>query len=143
HGKTHCIQWIGISVDEAHRMKDSRKSYISNRWPLVEQNILRRQCLDWMAGKGYPKPPRSACVFCPYHHDNEWRRLKTEEPRAFAQAVDFERRIHAALAVDETWHGTIYLHKSMKPLEQVDFRSEEEMGQTDMFGNECEGMCGL
>jgi hypothetical protein len=142
-GKTHCIQWIGISLDEAHRMKDSRKSYITNRWPLIENGIARRQCLDWMAVKGYPTPPRSACVFCPYHHDREWRRLKDQEPDAFAQAIEFEHRLHAALEVDQTWHGKLYLHKSLQPLESVDFRTEEERGQTDLFGNECEGMCGV
>lgn len=143
HGKTHCVQWLGISRDEAHRMKDSRKSYITNCWPLVERGITRRQCLEWMAARGHPQPPRSACVFCPYHHDKEWRRLKTDEPEAFAQAVHFERRLHQAQAQDETWKGKLYLHKSMKPLDQVDFRTEEELGQGDMFGNECEGMCGV
>ena len=143
-GQSHCVQWIGISLDEAHRMKDSGKAYITNRWPLIENRISRRQCLDWMAAHQYPAPPRSACVFCPYHHDQEWRRLKNDEPEAFARAVDFERRLHTAMRLDGTWKAKqLYLHKSLKPLDRVDFRTETERGQTDLFGNECEGMCGV
>jgi hypothetical protein len=31
----------------------------------------------------------------------------------------------------------------MKPLDEVDFRTSFEKGQDDLFGNECEGMCGV
>jgi hypothetical protein len=37
----------------------------------------------------------------------------------------------------------LYLHRSLKPLEEVDFRNAEDFGQIDAFGNECEGMCGV
>ena len=37
----------------------------------------------------------------------------------------------------------MYLHKSCKPLDKVDLRTEEEKGQYTLFDNECEGMCGL
>ena len=63
------IQWIGISLDEAHRMKPSRDDWIENRWPLIDLRMKRHDCLRWMQEKGYPQPPRSACVFCPYMSD--------------------------------------------------------------------------
>jgi hypothetical protein len=34
-----------------------------------------------------------------------------------------------------------YLHPSCVPLEKIDFATEEERGQLNMFNNECEGMC--
>ena len=58
--------WIGISRDEVTRMKDSREPWITHRWPLVERNLRRSSCLEWMAARGFAKPPRSACEFCPY-----------------------------------------------------------------------------
>ena len=36
-----------------------------------------------------------------------------------------------------------FVHRSRKPLAEVDFRTAEEAGQINMFGNECEGMCGV
>lgn len=38
-------QWIGISTDEASRMKPSFEDWQMNRWPLIEQRMSRRDCL--------------------------------------------------------------------------------------------------
>jgi len=35
------IQYIGISTDEATRMKPSQKKYIEHRWPLIELGMSR------------------------------------------------------------------------------------------------------
>ena len=139
------ISWIGISMDEAHRMKSSRVPWALNRYPLVDANIKRRDCLAWMEAKGFPTPPRSACCYCPYHHNREWRRLKDQEPEAFAFAVDFERRVQAAWAQVQVRKSVPFLHAKRIPLDQVDFSTDIENGQGMLagFGNECEGMCGV
>jgi len=138
----HVKQWIGISRDEAHRMKPSRVKYMTNIFPLVDMGITRTKCLEWMAEKGYPTPPRSACDLCPYHGNPEWNRLKTEDPKAFDAAVKFEKDYQNALAQIPNIHGTPWLHRQMIPLDEVDFTSKEEQ-HPDLFGNECEGMCGV
>ena len=134
------VQWIGISLDEIQRMKPSREAWAESRWPLVEQRMKRHDCLRWMEANGYPKPPRSSCVFCPYHNDREWRRLKTEEPAEFEKAVQFEK-------AGTNMSSTPYLHRSCRPLGEIDFSTEEERGQgtlwQDNFTAECEGMCGV
>ena len=137
--------WIGISIDEAGRIKDSRVRYIQHRWPLIDAGLNRRDCLKWMSARGFPTPPRSACVFCPYHSDREWRRLRDEEPEEFAKAVRFERDYQAVKkkTLPEKAHFVPYLHAKRIPLDQVDFSTEEERGQLNMFNNECEGMCGV
>jgi len=68
---TEAVQWIGISLDEVVRMKESREKRIKHRWPLVDLGMKRHNCLRWMERNGFPKPPRSACVYCPYHRDAE------------------------------------------------------------------------
>jgi hypothetical protein len=141
-------QWIGISTDEAHRMKDSPVEWLENRYPLIDLGMSRADCLNWMKDQGYPEPPRSACYFCPYHSDREWVRLKTEEPEEFQKAVEWERRCQVAASENEVLRGIPYLHASRIPLEQVDFgrwrsQAKELKGQENMFGNECEGMCGV
>lgn len=137
------VQWIGISLDEVHRMKPSKDARISHRWPLVELRYSRHDCLRWMKEHGYPAPPRSACVYCPYHSDAEWRRLRKEEPLEFAKAVAFDRQYREVKATTDNIAGIPYLHNSLVPLDQVDFSTDEDHGQQVMFGNECEGMCGV
>jgi hypothetical protein len=135
-------QWIGISTDESWRMRPSRQEWIANRWPLIEAWMSREKCLRWMEEKGYRQPPRSACVFCPYHNDKEWRRLRDEEPAEFARAVEWERRAQDLNKLDETAKGVPFLHASLKPLNEVDL-STAEPGPLELFNNECEGMCGV
>lgn len=139
------VQWIGISMDEMSRMKKSRDPWAECRWPLIEMRMTRHACLEWMQARGYPTPPRSSCVYCPYHRNSEWRRLQTEEPEEFAKAVEFEKSIQAAKATTENFASTPYLHRSCKPLDSIDFRSDVERGQGVFewgFADECEGMCG-
>lgn len=137
------IQWIGISLDEMRRMKPSREAWCVHRWPLVEMRMTRRSCLEWMKQRGYPTPPRSACVFCPYRGSKEWRLMQLEEPQEFARAVGFERAVQAAKAEAGVSPSVPYLHQSCKPLDTIDFRSDVERGQGTLWDDECEGMCGV
>jgi hypothetical protein len=132
-------QWMGISTDEAHRMKKSKIEWCDNVYPLVDADMSRTDCLTWMSDNGFPKPPRSACVFCPFHSDSEWLRLQVEEPDEFAAAVQFEKRYQEA-ATQTALDGIPYLHVDRKPLDTINFVP----GQHELqFGNECEGMCGI
>lgn len=136
------VQWIGISTDESSRIKPSRDRYIQNRWPLaMELSMSRHDCLTWMKENSFPEPPRSACTFCPFHSDAEWRRLKKDE-RSWRQIVAVDRIIRQHGGVRGT-KQKLYLHRSLKPIDEVDFSTEEERGQVNMFNNECEGMCGV
>jgi hypothetical protein len=137
------ICWIRISIDEASRQKDSRIDYIRHRWPLIERGISRKDCLKWMETRGHPKPPRSACVFCPYHSNREWMRLQTEEPDEFERACRFEEAYQAVKAQTVIKKGFVpYLHNSRVPLREVNFTGCDPK-QLNLFQNECEGMCGV
>jgi len=138
-----CVAVIGISVDESRRMKPSRDKWCVARWPLIEKRFRRHQCLDWMESKGYALPPRSACRFCPYHSNAEWRRLEIEEPSEFLAAVDFEKQIQRAKEKTDNCDATPFLHSSCKPLDSIDFRTDVERGQQTFWDDECEGMCGV
>lgn len=130
--------WMGISTDEAQRMKVSQVDWIDNAYPLIDAGMSRTDCLEWMEHEGYPKPPRSACVYCPFHSDAEWLRLKTDEPADFARAVKFEKDYQKAAALTAL-DGVPFLHAKRKPIDQIVF----EPGQYELqFGNECAGYCG-
>ena len=139
-GDILAMQYIGISYDEVSRMRSSRSPWIHHEWPLVEFKMHRQDCLDWMKSRGYPEPGRSACVYCPYHSDREWYDLKTNHPESFADAVEIDQLIRGGV------RGTtqrLYLHRKLLPIDEVKFDTAAAAGQTDMFNEECEGMCGV
>jgi hypothetical protein len=135
-------QWIGISTDEADRMKPSRVPWSENIYPLIDAGMSRQDCLDWMKAAQLPTPPKSACVFCPYHNDAMWLHLKQTEPAAFDEAVQFERRLQE-LAPQQGIKGIPFLHADRKPLDQVVFDANVKSNHVSHFSNECEGICGV
>lgn len=128
-------QLIGISMDEAIRMKPSAEVWQTNIWPLIEMRMSRRDCLRWLAERQYPEPPKSACIGCPFHSNDQWLGLT---PAEFAEAVEIDRAIRHSRS-----NGELYLHRQCVPLDRVDFSTAEDRGQLNLFLNECEGMCGV
>ena len=138
-------QWIGISYDELQRMKESQNKWAQNRWPLIERRMTRQACLSWMRDNGYAEPPRSACYYCPFHSDTEWRRLRDTQPEYFQKAIKFDNQLRDRHKNhNKRMNMTVYIHNSCKPLSDVDFDSDEDKGQQVWdFQVECEGMCGV
>jgi hypothetical protein len=134
-----CETLIGISTDEAYRMKPASDRWDRNTWPLIDKRMSRQDCLAWMEAKGYPKPAKSSCLGCPYHSDEQWREIKAD-PEAWADVLAIDAAIREPV---RRQRGQQYMHADRKPLSQVDLLSPRERGQVDAFNNECEGMCGV
>lgn len=146
-GQKECIvtSWIGISFDEIQRMKMSREPWVQHRHPLIEKKMRRDDCIRWMNDNGFPQPPRSACVYCPFHSNKEWKRLRDEEPHEFARAVKFEKDLQKIKKESQNMRGVPYLHPQRIPLDQVDL-DDVPVNQLQLWNtmqNECEGMCGM
>lgn len=123
--------WVGISLDEFHRMKPSGLKWLTNRWPLIEKQMTREDCKRWLDDHAYPIPPKSACVFCPYKRERDYVEMRDNDPVSFAKAV----------AADEAMRRNgEYVLASLKPLSEA--TSLENEGQLTMM-DECEGMCGV
>lgn len=133
-----CEMLIGISTDEALRMKPATEAWKKHRWPLIELGMNRNDCLRWIERKGYPLPPKSSCIGCPFHNDHEWRAIKAD-PEAWTDAIEVDAAIRSQPGIK----GQQFMHRSCVPLDQVDLSTAEDHGQVDMFNNECEGMCGV
>ena len=135
-------KWIGISLDEMQRMKDSSYPYIQHRFPLIEIGASRRDCLRWMQERQYPQPPKSACTFCPFHSDSMWRDMRDNDPESWADACAVDDAIRGP--GNKFTRGVPYLHASLKPLAEVDLSTPADRGQIEFgFLQECEGMCGV
>lgn len=142
-GKLLVVSWQGISTDEIQRARASVDSWLELRYPLLELRVSRLECAQYLAEQlPVEAPPvgKSSCTFCPYHDDAMWRDMKAADRQAWQQAVEIDALIRGGV------RGTkqrLYLHRSCQPLEEVDLRNAKDYGQTDMFADECEGMCGL
>lgn len=137
--------WIGISTDEAIRMKPSQVDWNPSRWPLIEAGMSRADCAAWILREYGKTAPRSACTFCPFRRDGEWLRLQEEEPEAFREAVELERLAQSLARQCDSTVGIPFLHDSRRPLDTVDFRKREPDSKQGVlpFGNECTGHCGV
>lgn len=131
--------WMGISIDEIQRVKTSQVKWIKNVYPLVDNGISRSDCIQWMKKHGYSEPPKSSCIGCPYHSDEYWLDLKINDLDSWRDAVEFDRKIRKLPKVN----GEVYLHRSLKPLDEVEFSNNVKQLEFDLFANECEGMCGV
>jgi hypothetical protein len=134
------VQWMGISTDEVGRVKQSRHPRVISRHPLIELEMSRGDCLEWMRSKGYPQPPRSACVYCPYKSDDEWIHLRDNAPEDFQKAVQYESDFQETFRLTDDVRSVPMLHRSLVPLSEVVFVPGKGKKQ---FVNECEGMCGV
>ena len=131
------IVFIGITLDEIHRVKKSEVKYIKNSYPLIynyKKPMNRNDCIEWLKSKGHPIPVRSACYFCPFHSDQYWLWLKTYKPDIFNRACEMDKKIRKYGHFKKKG----YLHRSCRPLEKVKFDDTP-----NMFQEECEGFCGV
>ena len=123
-GFVECQQ--GISLDEWTQMRTSDVQYIVNRYPLVERRMTRADCAAWLEAHGLDVPPKSACVFCPYHSLGSWKRLKQ------AGGPDWEKAVEVDSAVRSRRDPyTLYIHPARVPLEEA-VRVPEDVGAVQL-----------
>lgn len=132
---------IGISTDEAARMKPARVRYMRNVWPLIDLGMSRAACLRWLERAGW-HAPKSSCIGCPFHSNEQWRQLRDSDPGAWTDACRLDGLIRTG-GHARGIRGEQFMHRSLVPLAEVDLSTWEERGQPDLFNMECEGMCGV
>lgn len=115
--------WIGISTDEWCRSRISDVKYIKNRYPLLELGMSRKDCKKFLLDNGLEVPTKSSCVFCPFHAKVNWQAVKAVD-------ADWEKAVEVDRLVRNVPNKpTLWVHNSRIPLEEVDLRTPEEMGQ--------------
>lgn len=132
--------WIGISVDEVDRAKDSVVPWIVNRHPLLEIEYTRQRCLQWLKEEGEEEPPNSSCLYCPYHSDDRWIEMLNEAPDEFEKAAAMEENYQKSFTECKRLDGVPFLHESRIPLRQVKFVAGK---QRSVEQTPCKGICGI
>ena len=136
---------MGISTDEVQRMKTNQIKYFNNVYPLIDMGWNREKCISWFQENYNKTPPRSACTFCPFHSNEEWKRVKSNKEE-WDKVVALEKSFieNRELITKVTgMKDTMYLNRKCVPIDEIDFDENKNKDQLDMFNNECEGMCGV
>ena len=86
---------IGYDADEPHRAdaepsEDNKKKY-DFRYPLIEWDMGRDDCIATIERAGLCLPGKSACFYCPNSHPSEIRQLQAVYPHLAARAVAMEQ----------------------------------------------------
>jgi len=106
---------LGISADEAGRMKDSDVAYITNVYPLANLRMRRADCITWLGNHGLPVPPKSSCTFCPYKSLVSWKEMKRVGGADWQKAVAVDHAIRNKRPL----HGPLFVHPNRRPLPEA------------------------
>jgi hypothetical protein len=152
--KGRCKEWVVRDLDGNETLVRP-KEWVPDNWkvhgfPLLgevrtpERKVLpfapalpaetRQDCKDWLAahfpGRSFP---RSACICCPFRSNEEWRRMRDEEPDEFADAVAFDHAMRIAhrrgVESKKIQVGEPYLHSQLVPLDMADLDGAGHRGQ--------------
>lgn len=119
--------WLGFTVDEVTRCKDSDVDWVRHRFPLVlTYPVDRATCIGIVERAGLPTPPRSRCWMCPHQHNAEWRELRDTAPSDFAQAVALDEELRREDA-------NVFLHRAGVPLATADLEAGSSSSDQDLF----------
>jgi hypothetical protein len=131
-GVTDTDVWLGISLDEAERMKGSGLNWYRHIYPLIELTPMNRSaCVNQIMRYGWEVPHKSRCWMCPNQSPQAWKQMKQLGNGDFEKAVDLENEVREQ-------DKDVYFHPLAIPLEQAVEQSER---QSDMFDGCDSGYC--
>lgn len=126
HGSPEDVILIGIDADEPHRAKNDP----SKRFPLIDLDIGRDECLEIIQWAGLCLPYKSGCWCCPFSRAGDIIKLAREYPDQMARIAALEK------ATLET-HGRDFHQFRDKPVEYWIARaSQGEMFETERIYEE-------
>ena len=112
--------WLGITTDEAMRMKPSRNWWITHRFPFIDDiPMTREDCQRWMS-EFYPnrKLGRSACVGCPFRSSSSWIDVMNSEPKLFREVVAIDESLRSEKHnAGQMFRKMAFLHHRRIPLD--------------------------
>lgn len=131
-------QYVGIAYDEIHRMKDSKVSFVTNLYPLVDRKITRAACVQIIEEAGLPVPEKSGCYFCPFNSMNRWRWLLDAHPDLFERAV----RLEEGSKHFPRQRLTDQVYRNREAITLSGLRDRLRAGERVVVLNEAEASCG-
>lgn len=145
-GSALTIGPFNVVVPSRKKKPNARASakWSEPRFPLLELGWGRWHAVKYLEGRVPHPVPRSACVYCPFKSDWEWRLLKDGDAAGWAKAVELDRQLRVpGNAVNRMMRDEMYIHRSLIPLDRVDLSQPRPPTVDPMTTGECQGMCGV
>ena len=140
-GATRATIHLGITTDEATRMKPSNVQWITHSYPLIDRNLSREDCDAYLQRLGIAAV-KSACVFCPYRSNYGWAKIRAN-PSDWKAAIAYDEQLRDKRPEG----GELFVHPDRVPLREAQVPDLASMiplfDDHGGFGNECEGHCGV
>jgi hypothetical protein len=118
-GWTDVVVCIGFDADEPHRAQrgaDKADPY-TKRYPLLEWDMGRDECVEAIAGAGLAQPGKSSCFFCPNSKSHEILSLPQDLlDRALAMEGNAELTVMKGLGRDWKWSELVRADRSQMKL---------------------------
>ncbi len=130
-------QLLGITTDEAGRMRKPKSKAWINSYPLIDKGMSRGDCAAWLDHHGYKPIPKSSCLGCPFKSNRSLAEDRREDPEAFEATCQVDDEIREGIA--GTKAQGLYLHRSARPLRDVYLDDNNE----SLFDIDCQGVCGV
>jgi len=137
-GLGYAEKWIGITLDEVERMRPSKTKFEKLVYPFIDLKMRRGDVVKWLQDNELEVPVKSSCIHCPYHDRATWREIKLHGNGDWSKALEIDKTIRNKRPGYEC-----YLTPDRKPLDEIDFRSQEDHGQLRLWAEECTGNCFL
>ncbi len=135
---------LGITTDEAHRMKPNKVKYFRNEFPLIDLGYSRNDLYGEYEKWDLEPPVKSGCFCCPFASVKEMIQLSVDHPRLIDIVIDLEenarkhrpRKIGKSLKIVDT-----QLLNGKYTVKQIidGARSQTSLDDWDM--DECSGSC--
>ena len=130
-GATEIITLIGFDAGEPQRAKP----YEGKRYPLIEWNWGRGECIAAIDRAGIKRPGKSACWFCPSSRKEEIIQLKRDYPDLAARAVAMENNAELTsvkgLGRDFAWRDLLAWNEAQIDMFPHESRIEIDCGCYD------------
>lgn len=125
------IRMIGFDADETRRAKD----FPNEKYPLIEWNWGRDECVNAIKRAGLKLPGKSACFFCPSSKKHEILQLKRDYPDLAARAVAMENNAELThikgLGRDFAWRDLLAWNEAQIDMFPHESRIEIDCGCYD------------
>jgi len=113
-------------------------------FPLWDLQWERKDCTEYILEVWGREVLESACTFCPLVKTKFRRTLRDRDPAGHARACAVDRALRqSGAAASKMLDGELYVHRSLRPLEEVDLDQPESHGLVPAMFGDCEGLCGL
>jgi len=125
------IKYIGFDVGEHRRMKPDPDGLFENKYPLIEWQWNRKQCIKVITDIGLCPPPKSSCFFCPNMKKGEILALPDDLKK---RAIKMEENARPNM-IELKGLGRSY---AWKDLINADKEQQKLFDDLDMFQPPCE-----